>query len=116
MHKKIYMYIRIYLHIQTGHPVFSNKKGTCHLVDFAVSAQRKVKIEESEKLYKYLDLARGLKKLRNTNILIVAEPLLNCHRKSEKDSRGIGIRRKNQEHSDIGIVKISKITQKTWGS
>ena len=38
-------------------------KRTCLLVDFAVSADHKVKIKESEKRDKYLDFARELRKL-----------------------------------------------------
>ena len=34
---------------------------TCWIVDFAVSADHRVKIKESEKRDKYLDLARELK-------------------------------------------------------
>ena len=37
-------------------------KKKCHLVDFVVPADHWVKIEESEKINKYLDLARELKK------------------------------------------------------
>ena len=39
-----------------------NKKRICHIVDFAVSVDDRVKIKESGKLNKYLDLARELKK------------------------------------------------------
>ena len=38
------------------------KKRTCRIVDFAVPGDLRVKLEESEKKGKYLDLARELKK------------------------------------------------------
>ena len=41
--------------------VLINKKKTCP-VDFAVPAGRRVTVKESEKINKYLDLARELKK------------------------------------------------------
>ena len=38
------------------------KKRTCWIVDFAVPADHRVKLKESEKKDKYLHLARELKK------------------------------------------------------
>ena len=38
------------------------KKRTCQIVDFAVPADHRVKLKESEKKDKYLDLAREQKK------------------------------------------------------
>ena len=58
--------------IKTYHPipsrrqnlVFNTKKErTNKLVDFAVPAHNRMKIKENEKIKKYLDLARELKKL-----------------------------------------------------
>ena len=46
--------------------LINKKKITCHWVDFAVPADRKMKIEESEKLNKYLDLVRELKETQKT--------------------------------------------------
>ena len=40
----------------------SKKKRTCKTVDFAVPADHRIKLKESEKKFKYLDLARELKK------------------------------------------------------
>ena len=40
-------------------------------MDFAVPADHRVKLEESEKKYKYLDLARELKKLWNMKMTII---------------------------------------------
>ena len=38
--------------------IIKKKKGTCRIVDFAVPADHRVKLKESEKRDKYLDLAR----------------------------------------------------------
>ena len=46
----------------------------CRIVDFAVPADHRVKLKESEKRDKYLDLARELKKLWNMKVTI---PIVN---------------------------------------
>ena len=57
--------------IQTDHLILSEKlnlvliskkKRTCHLVDFSIPADHSVKIKESKKIDKYLDLAGEMKK------------------------------------------------------
>ena len=47
------------------------KKTTCKIVDFAVLADHWVKLKESEKKDKYLDLARELKKLWNMKVTFI---------------------------------------------
>ena len=47
------------------------KKRTCKIVDFAVSADHRIKLKECEKKDKYLDLARELKKLWNVKVAII---------------------------------------------
>ena len=47
------------------------KKRICKIVDFAVPADHKINLKESEKKDKYLDLARELKKLWNMKVTIV---------------------------------------------
>ena len=46
-------------------------KKTCKIVDFAVSADHRVKLKENEKKDKYLDLAREIKKLWNMKVTII---------------------------------------------
>ena len=48
----------------------SKKKRTCQIVDFAVPADHRVKLKESEKKDKYLDLARELSKLWNVRVTV----------------------------------------------
>ena len=47
------------------------KERICKIVDFAVPADHRIKLNECEKKDKYLDLARELKKLWNTKVTIV---------------------------------------------
>ena len=46
------------------------QKRTRKIVDFAVPADHRIKLKESEKKDKYLDLARELKKLWNMKVTI----------------------------------------------
>ena len=70
------------LNINTGHRISARrpdliiinnnkKKRNCKIVDFAVSADHRIKLKESEKKDKYLDLARELKKLWNMQVTII---------------------------------------------
>ena len=67
MSKKIKHKILLDFEIQTDHriparrSVLINKKKTCHIVDFAISAYNRVKIK-GEKIDKYLNPARELKR------------------------------------------------------
>ena len=47
------------------------KKRICKTVDFAIPVDHRINLKESEKNYKYLDLARELKKLWNMKVTIV---------------------------------------------
>ena len=47
------------------------KKRNCKIVDFAVPADPRIKLKESKKKDKYLDLARELKKLWNMQATII---------------------------------------------
>ena len=47
------------------------KKTTCYLLDFAVLPDQWVKIKESEKTNKYLDLARELEKLWDLMVTVI---------------------------------------------
>ena len=56
----------------TTRPYYNQqKKRTCKIVDFAVPADHRVKLEKNEKKDKYHDLARELKKLRNMKVKII---------------------------------------------
>ena len=45
--------------------IINKKKRICKIIDFAVPADQKINLKESEKKDKYLDLARELKKVEH---------------------------------------------------
>ena len=51
--------------------IINKKKRICRIVDFAVPADYRINLKESEKKDKYLDLASELKKLWNMKVEIV---------------------------------------------
>ena len=51
--------------------IINKKERTYRIVDFAVPANHWVKLKESGKRDKYLDLARELKKLWNMNVTVI---------------------------------------------
>ena len=51
--------------------IINKRKRICKIVDFAVPADHRIDLNESEKKDKYLDLARELKKLWNMKVTIV---------------------------------------------
>ncbi len=51
--------------------IINKKKRTFKIVDFAIPADYRIKLKECEKKYKYLDLARELKKLWNMKVSVV---------------------------------------------
>ena len=51
--------------------VNKKKKRTCKIVDFAVSADHRIKLKECEEKDNYLNLHRELKKLWNMKVMIV---------------------------------------------
>ena len=51
--------------------IINKRKRICKIVDFAVPADHRINLKESEKIDKYLDLAKELKKLWNMKVTIV---------------------------------------------
>ena len=51
--------------------IINKKERTCRIVNFVVSVDHRVKLEECEKRDEYLDVARELKKLWNMKISII---------------------------------------------
>ena len=51
--------------------IINKRKRICKIVDFAVAADHRIKLKKCEKNYKYLDLARELKKFGNKKVSIV---------------------------------------------
>ena len=92
--------------ILDGRPAFINKKKrTCHLVDFVGPEDHKLKIKESEKLDKYLDLNGGKKKLWDMKVTVVGD--FGTVTQNWEKVRGIENQRKNRDYSDYNTVKLS---------
>ena len=51
--------------------IVNKKKRTCRIVNFAVPADHRVKLEESEKRKKYVDLARELNDLWRMKVSVI---------------------------------------------
>ena len=51
--------------------IVNKRKIICKIMDFDVLADHRVKLKESEKKDKYLDLTRELKKLRNMKVMMI---------------------------------------------
>ena len=73
--------------------IINKKKRTCKIVDFAVPANLRIKLKESEKKDKYLDLARELKKTMEHE----SDSYTNCnwcfwysHQRIIKETGGLG--------------------------
>ena len=56
---------------------------TCRIVDFAVSADHRIKLKESEKKDKYMDLAKKLKKI----VELESDDCTNCNSSSSYSHR-----------------------------
>ena len=75
------------------------KKRTCKIVDFAVLAGHRIKLKESEKKDKYLDLARELKKkLWNMKVTIIPI-VVGAFGTVIKGTGGLGSWRKKGDHN-----------------
>ena len=88
----------------------NKKKRTCKIVDFAIPADRRVGLNESEKKDKYLDLAREVEK----TVKDESDNYTNCnwcswysHQKIYKATRG--------DHPIYCIIKMSQNTEKSPG-
>ena len=101
--------------------IINKKKRTCKIVDFAFPADHRIKLKESEKKDKYLDLARGLKKLWNMKVTIrpivigafgtVTKGLLKGQEDLEVGSRVETI----QTTTLLRTARILRRIQETWG-
>ena len=85
-------------------------------MDFAVPDDHRVKLKESEKKDKYLDLARELKK----TVKHESDSYTNCnwcswysHKRTDARSGGFGNKRTSGDHPNYSIVKIDQNTAKS---
>ena len=104
--------------IPTRRPDLVIKKRTCRIVDSHVSADHRVKIKESKKTDKYLDLARELKKILEHE----GDGGTNCNwctwndlQSLSKGAGRVGNRQTNRDHLNYRIMDISQNTEKSPG-
>ena len=98
--------------------LINKKERTCQLVDFAVPADHRVKLKENEKMDKYLDLARELKKLWNMKVKvipIVVGALGTVPKGLEKSLENLEIRGRIEDHPEHCTAAICQNTQKSPG-
>ena len=89
------------------------------IVDFAIPADYKVKLKESKKKDKYLDLARELKKLWNMKVTVIpifVIGMLNSHQRIDKGTGQLGNKRTSEDHPNNSVFKISQNTEKSPGN
>ena len=88
----------------------NKEKRTCQIVDFAVTVDDRVKLKESEKRYKWLDLAREQKK---KTMELESDSDTNCnwcvrysHHRIGSGSGGLGNKRTCGDHPNYRIAVI----------
>ena len=97
------------------------KKRTCKIVDFAVPADRWVKLLESEKKDEYLDLAKELKKLWNMKVTflpIVIGALGTVTEGLIKELEDLEIRGRVETIQTTTLLRTARILRRvleTWG-
>ena len=94
------------------------KERTYRIVDFAVPLNHRVKLKECEKKDKYLDLARGLKKLWNKKVAIIPIAIgapRTVTKSINKGTGGLGNKRTGRDYSNYSIVEIGQNTEMSPG-
>ena len=81
-------------------------------MDFAVSAEHKVPLKESEKRDKYPDLARELKKQWNMKVTMIQIAIDALGKVTKVLLQGLGGNKKSsRDHPNYGIVDIGQNTE-----
>ena len=95
--------------------LINKKKRTCQLVDFAVTAKHSGKIKENEKIGKYVDFARELKKLWNiqkTVIPVVIGVLVTIPKNLEKILEKLEIRGRIETIQTTALLRSARIPRR----
>ena len=90
----------------------NNKERTCRIVNFTVLEDHRVKLKESEKRDKYLDLARELKK-KTTEHESDADTNCNWCARYSHQSIGKGTGRLGNKRRSSRLIKIGQNTVKS---
>ena len=97
------------------------KKKICKIVDFAVSADHRINLKESEKKDAYLDLARELKKQWNVKVTMVPivigalGTVIKGLLKALEDLEVGGLVETIQMTASLRTVRILRRVLETWG-
>ena len=94
------------------------KKKICKIVDFAVSADHRIKLKECEKKDKYLDLARELKKTmeyEGDNYTYFDWSFWYSNWRIIKGTGGLGSWKMSGDHPNYSITENSQNTEKSSG-
>ena len=86
-------------------------------MEIGIPADKRIKIKEREKIGKYLDLTRELKKTWNFGVIVIPiiVGVLETVSKGSKKTGGTINQSKNRDHFKYSIVKISLNTEKCPG-
>ena len=100
--------------------IFSIRKRICKIVDFAVPADHRINLKESEKKDKYLDLARELKKLWNMKVTILPIVIgaLGTVTKGLKSLEDLEISGRVKTIQTTALLRTARILRRvleTWG-
>ena len=94
------------------------KKRTCKIVNFTVLADHKVKLKESEKRNKYLDLAWQMKNLWSMKVKfipIIIGTLGTVTKEVKQGLEDVEIREHVEIHPNCCIIEIGQNTEKSPG-
>ena len=104
--------------IFTRNQTKKKKKRTCWIADFVVLADHRVKLKESKKKDKYLDLARELKK----TVEHESDDYTNCnwcswysHQRISTRTEGLGNKKMSRDHPNCSIIEIRQNTEESPG-
>ena len=97
--------------------IINKRKRTCKIVDFAIPADLRVKLKESEKKNNYLGLTRDLKKLWNRKVTFIPTVIGALCKITKKIIKGLEVLNLKDEydHPNYCITEISQNTEKTCG-
>ena len=96
--------------------IFIDKKHhECQIIDFAISCETRVDDKKVEKIEKYLDLVRELKKVWNMKVIVVpleVGALVPPAKELEKRLNTIGIEIQISELQKTALIHTSRILRK----
>ena len=87
-----------------------NKKRICQLVGFILLVNHRMKSKENEKIDKYLDLARELKRLWNMKVTVIPIVVGTFGTNTQRPGKETGDQRKSWDHPNHRTAEINNNT------